>query len=114
MTLALTETAIVTCDHVVGVSPQRASRRFVTIAGVPVLRVADPVGRPIGGCPNVGPTVKPCTSTLAMSAGASAFVSIDGAPVCLDTTEGLTDGTPPGMVKYTVRDPGQTLVTIGG
>lgn len=114
MSFPLTDMAVVTCDHVAGVSPQRASRRFVTIEGDPVLRAPDPVGRPIAGCPNVGPTLKPCTSTLAMQAGQSGFVSIDGRPVCLDTTKGLTDGTPPGMVKYQVRNAGQRLVKIDG
>jgi hypothetical protein len=43
--------------------------------------------------------------------GYSAFVTIDGKPVCLDSLQGLTDGTPPGTVKYKVNAPGQTLVT---
>jgi hypothetical protein len=38
-------------------------------------------------------------------------VRIDGCAVCLDTVTGLTDGTPPGIVTYKVRSPGQTLVT---
>ncbi|SPH24298.1 hypothetical protein DEA8626_03348 [Defluviimonas aquaemixtae] len=113
MKLLLTESAVVTCDHVVGVAPMKASRGFVTIEGSPVLRRPDPAGRPIAGCPNVGPTLKPCTSTLPMATGASDFVTIAGAPVCLEDTSGLTDGTPPGMVKYKVRDAGQALVRAG-
>lgn len=113
MSKPLTDKAVVTCDHVVGVSPQQASRKFVTIEGDPVLRFPDPVGRPIFGCPNVGPTLKPCTSLLPMQAGKSSFVTIAGAAVCIETTTGLTDGTPPGMVKYKVRAAGQSLVDIG-
>jgi hypothetical protein len=30
--------------------------------------------------------------------------------VCLDAVTGLTDGTPPGIVKYKVRNAGQRLV----
>jgi len=108
----LTENSIVTCDHMIGVSPMRASRGFVRIEGAKVLRAPDPVGRPIVGCPNIGPTLKPCTSTLPMTEGASGFVTIEGAPVCLETTTGLTDGTPPGLVKYQVRNSGQSFVDI--
>jgi hypothetical protein len=35
---------------------------------------------------------------------------IAGRRVCLETVTGLTDGTPPGTVKYLVRDPGQGFV----
>jgi hypothetical protein len=31
--------------------------------------------------------------------------------MCLDTVNGLTDGTPPGVVEYKVRHAGQELVT---
>ena len=37
-------------------------------------------------------------------------VFIDGRPVCLDTVTGMTDGTPPGVVKYIVVDPAQDFV----
>jgi hypothetical protein len=57
-------------------------------------------------------TIKPCTATLVAEAGYSSFVRISGRRVCLDSVTGLTDGTPPGVVKYLVRDPGQHLVTI--
>jgi hypothetical protein len=82
----------------------------VTVQGRPVLVRADPEGRPIAGCPNIGPTIKPCTTTLAVQKGYSDFIRIDGRPVCLDSVTGLTDGTPPGVVKYKVNVPGQTWV----
>ncbi len=45
-----------------------------------------------------------------MQQGYSEWLRIGGKRVCLDTVTGLTDGTPPGTVKYEVRDPGQRLV----
>jgi hypothetical protein len=42
--------------------------------------------------------------------GYSSFVRINGRAVCLDTVTGFTDGTPPGVVKYIVRHPGQKFV----
>jgi len=55
--------------------------------------------------------MKPCLTTLAVRDGYSNLVRIDQHRVCLDTVTGLTDGTPPGIVVYTVRDPGQPFVT---
>lgn len=107
----LTEDALLLCKHVLGKVGVTPSQRWVSVAGRKVLVQADPQGRPIAGCPNVGATIKPCTSTLAVERGYSAFIRIDGRPVCLDTVEGLTDGTPPGVVKYNVKHPGQTLVS---
>jgi hypothetical protein len=43
--------------------------------------------------------------------GYSTFIRISGSPVCLDTVWGLTDGTPPGIVKYQVASPGQQFVS---
>jgi hypothetical protein len=90
-----------------------ASQTWVTIAGRPVLVQADPEGRPIVGCPNIGPTIKPCTTTLKVQAGYSTWIRVDGKPVVLDIVTGLTDGTPPGVVKYRDTTPGQTLVSEG-
>jgi hypothetical protein len=44
--------------------------------------------------------------------GYSEFVRIDGRPVCLESVTGFTDGTPPGVVKYKVNAPGQSLVEV--
>ncbi|MET0772707.1 MAG: hypothetical protein ABWZ82_06465, partial [Candidatus Limnocylindrales bacterium] len=78
--------------------------------GRKVLVRADPEGRSISLCPNINITMKPCTQTLAVQVGYSTLVRVDGMPVCLDTVAGLTNGTPPGIVRYVVRDPGQRLV----
>jgi len=42
---------------------------------------------------------------LKVEVGYSDFISIDGKHVTLDSLSGLTDGTPPGIVKYKVNDP---------
>lgn len=106
----LTEDAKLVCKHQLGVVQNLPSQVLVTVGGRRVLVEPDPVGRPIGGCPNYGPTIKPCTSTLPVQAGYSSWIRIQGRAVCLDTVTGLTDGTPPGMVKYVVVAPGQALV----
>ena len=105
----LVESGTLRCGHD-GLVTNRASRPWVRVNGSPVLVDNDPAGRPISRCPNVGATMKPCTSTLQVQTGYSTFLRVDGQAICLDTVTGLTDGTPPGGVKYTVRDAGQTLV----
>lgn len=108
--LWLTDAADVRCTHALGRAPQAASQNWVRVDGAPVLVAPDPVGRPIGGCPNIGVGIKPCTSTLAMRAGASGFVRIGGRPAVRGDLRGYTDGTPPGAVDYRARDAGQSLV----
>ncbi len=108
---ALVLDGVLRCGHD-GVVASVASQSWVQIAGSPVLVDADPVGRSISLCPNVGVSIKPCTVTLAVRTGYSTFVRIDHHAVCLDTVVGFTDGTPPGTVDYTVRDPGQHLVEV--
>src|SRR5690348_14135847 len=105
----LTLNSVVVCDHSGRVTNQ-AGQSWVTIAGVPVLVEADPVGRGIVACPNYGPMVKPCGKTLEVAVGYSALIRVDGHRTVLDNLSGLTDGTPPGSIHYTVRDPNQTLV----
>lgn len=106
----LTEDAVLVCAHETGIVGIAATQNLVTIEGRRVLVATNPEGRPIVGCPNVGPTIKPCTSTLKVQQGYSPFIRVNGRSVCLDTVTGLTDGTPPGTVKYKVRSPGQQLV----
>lgn len=111
MTKLLNGRAILVCAHESGIVGIVAGQSLVRLDGARALVRADPEGRPIVGCPNVGPTIKPCTSTLPVQAGYSDFVRIEGRAACLDPVTGLTDGTPPGTVKYKVRSPGQTLVS---
>ena len=112
--LLLTEDAVLVCKHEMGVVRIVGTQNLVTIGGRQVLVEQDPEGRPIAGCPNIGATIKPCLLTLRAQAGYSGWVRIDGKGVCLDTVSGLTDGTPPGVVKYEVRSAGQSFVTEVG
>lgn len=107
----LTEDAHLVCKHELGRVEIRATQDLVTIHRRQVLVERNPERRPIARCPNVGPTIKPCQLTLNVETGYSDFVRIDGRRACLDTLTGLTDGTPPGTVKYKVRTPGQQLVS---
>ena len=106
----LTEDAVLVCAHELGIVGIRATQDLVTIEGRRVLVAVDPESRPIVGCPNVGPTIKPCTTTLPVKQGYSDLIRIDGRKLCLDPVTGLTDGTPPGTVEYHVRSAGQALV----
>lgn len=106
----LTEQAVLVCDHENGIVSVAASQDWVTIEGLAVLVDDDPENRPIAGCPNTAAMIKPCTSTLKVKQGYSDFVQIGGKAVCLDTVTGLTDGTPPGVVDYKVKSPGQDWV----
>jgi hypothetical protein len=110
----LTEDALVICDHVLGTVQIAPTQDLVTVKRRRVLVATDPEGRPIKGCPNIGAAIKPCALTLKVRIGYSDLVRIDGRAVCLDVLTGLTDGTPPGTVDYTVRDPGQGFVMEGG
>jgi hypothetical protein len=105
----VTAKAVVKCAHD-GTVQNIPSQRWVTVQGVPVLVEDDPEGRVISACPNYGPVIKPCVTTLKVATGYSTRVRIDDAPVVLSTLDGLTDGTPPGTVHYTCRDPAQKLV----
>lgn len=102
--------AVLTCDHVSGLVNLAPTQEWVRVNGIPLLVRDNPERRSITGCPNYGATIKPCVTTLAVQQGYSGLVKIGGREVCLDTVTGLTDGTPPGIVKYTVRTPAQDLV----
>lgn len=106
----LTEEAVLVCDHENGIVAIVASQNWVTVDGRAVLVDNDPEKRPISGCPHTGAMIKPCTATLQVKQGYSDFVRIDGKAVCLDSVTGLTDGTPPGVVDYKVRSPGQEWI----
>ena len=108
----LTLEAKLVCKHVTGVIQfPRHHQSLVRISGQPVLVENDPQAQPIVGCANIGLTIKPCTLTVNVEKGYSEFIRIQGRKVCLDTVTGLTDGTPPGSVKYTVSNPGQNYVS---
>jgi hypothetical protein len=105
----LTEDAVFRCGHDarVNVVP---TQTLVRIVGRRALVENDPEARPISMCPNIGGTMKPCTLSRKVDKGYSTWVRIDGHFVCLETVDGLTDGTLPDSVHYTVREPGQDWV----
>jgi hypothetical protein len=102
---------LLVCRHQLGKVTNLPSQDLVTIDARRVLIEADPQGRPISGCPNYGPSIKPCTTTLRVEAGYSEWIRIDNRSLCLDSVTGFTDGTPPGIVRYIVDAPGQQWVT---
>ena len=106
----LTEDAVLVCAHEVGLVGIKTSQNFVTVNRRRVLIDDNPETCPIVGCPNTGPSIKPCTQTLKVREGYSKFIRIEGQRICLETVVGLTDGTPPGTVIYKVRNPGQNFV----
>jgi len=108
----LTQDALLLCKHGLGVVGIAPSQIWVTVEKRAVLVRPDPEQKGIVGCPNIGPTIAPCTSTFAVETGYSTFVQIDGRPVCLDSVTGLTNGTPPGTVKYDVKNAGQLFFQV--
>lgn len=109
----LTEDAVLCCAHELGLVGISTTQSLVSIEDRKVLVAIDPEAKPIVGCPNVGPGIKACLITLKVQTGYSDLVRIDGQRICLETVTGLTDGTPPGTVKYKVRTPGQDWVGEG-
>lgn len=108
----VTEAGVLWCDHHTGRVENKPGQDLVRIAGNRVLVETDPEGRAIKGCDNLNPAtgMKPCQNTLKVESGYSTWVRVDGHRVCLDSVTGYTDGTPPGLVHYTVHEPGQQLV----
>jgi hypothetical protein len=106
----VTEKAMLNCAHVPGLVSLEPSQQLVRIDGQHILVQSDPEGRPIHGCPNIALGIVPCRNTVDVKSGYSTLIRIDGHAVCLASLKGLTDGTPPRTVLYTVRDPAQQLV----
>lgn len=98
------------CGHGGRVTPQ-AQQRWVSVMQVPVLVMADPVGRPISDCPNIATNLVPCTVCGAVVSGPSPLVRVDGRPVVLDSLVGVTNSVAPST--YFSVDAGQSLVTEG-
>ncbi|THF86047.1 hypothetical protein E7T09_12435 [Deinococcus sp. KSM4-11] len=106
----LTDKAQLVCAHEIGRVGLQASQSLVFVEGQALLVDDDPEGRPIRFCPNYGVGIKPCQRTLKVKQGYSTLLRIGGQRVALDSVRGLTDGTPPGVVEYLVRQPGQELL----
>lgn len=107
----LTVQAKIVCKHKTGVVVDMITmQQLVYIENQPVLVDNDPQDKSILGCANASLTIKPCTRTLPVMQGYSQLIYINGRRVCLDTVTGLTDGTPPGAVRYVVAHPAQDFV----
>ena len=111
--LLVTERARIVCKHELGRAQLAPSQSLVWVQDQRLLVDNDPEGRPVRYCPNYGVGIKPCLHTLAVQSGYSELLFISGRRVCLERLTGLTDGTPPGVVAYEVRDPGQDLARSG-
>lgn len=105
----LTHAARLTCDHKTGIVIT-IPLSFVTISGSAVQIKGDPSLKPIVGCTNIGSTIKPCLFTVNEEAGHSAFITVGGKPVCLQSLRGKTEGTPPATVNYKVLTIAQSFV----
>lgn len=108
----ITEDAVIVCKHETGRVTNAPSQDWVTIAKRRILVEIDPEGRTIKGCP-IQPPMRPCITTLKVIesfGGYSNLIRIGGKRLCLDTVTGLTDGTPPGLVRYKVNNAGQPFV----
>jgi hypothetical protein len=108
MPLILTTNAVLTCNHGghVNVIP---GQQQVSIGGGFVLRLVDLMGATIGGCPQVGPGLKPCTTVAeVLPVSVAPAVLAAGQPVLLQTLMAQTDGNPPGVVM--AMAPGQAKV----
>lgn len=108
--LLVTADARVVCRHELGKVSLVHSQDWVRAQGVPLLIEPDPGGRSISGCPNFSIGIRPCLHTLSVRVGYSSFVAINGKRVVLASLAGFTDGTPPGVIDYIVRDPAQAFV----
>lgn len=98
----LTEDAKLICPHTPGRVKLHAGQSLVRVDGSRLLVKADPVGCNIQGCPNsVG--MSPCLNTLSVVKAYSGLIYIDGRPVCLDTLEGFSNGTPPGNLFWVAK-----------
>jgi hypothetical protein len=110
----LTAKAVTRCGHG-GSVEQRPTQALVYVDGIQLLIDDDPEGREIQHCNNTNVFAgnRPCKHTLKVRTGYSTFVFIAGRRVVLSSLDGLTDGTPPGIVHYTMRRPGQEWIESG-
>ena len=104
--------ARLSCQHKTGKVEMIVSQHLVFIQGNEVHVQPDPEQRGITRCGNTGPTIKPCSASLAVRSGYVSWLQIAGRAACSDRIVGRTDGTPPMTVDYEVDYPGQDLVAV--
>ena len=73
----ITTRAVLRCGHD-GRVENVPSQHWVKVGGDPVLVDNDPEGKTIRTCPNIGPTMKPCTRSLTVTEGYSGWLRIGG------------------------------------
>jgi hypothetical protein len=108
MPFVLTTASVVQCSHHALVTLE-SSQSKLKAGGSPVLVATDLVGAKVVACPNIGTNLKPCTSTLSVASGTSTKLSVDNQPVLLQTAQGPTDSTPPGV--WTVTSAAQSALS---
>lgn len=112
MPLAVTEACDMRCSHKLGRARPVAKAPFLRIKGKPVLAIGDLSGLTVRRCPNIGPSVSPCRTSLPAIAGASDFVFVNGRRLALAPATGSTDAIPPVVSTWRLRRPGQELVHV--
>lgn len=104
----LTTQSTVACGH--GGTAAVVSSAKLAVNGMPVLLEAGVAGATIGACGTTpaadasGPTAAPCSAVSTVDSGRAAKLTVDGAPVLLDSLTGSTNGM---VAKLTP----QTLLT---
>jgi hypothetical protein len=114
MDYVLTEASSVSCDHPPaggGAATLTAMQAVLKIAGDAVL-ISTLMGSPINAvnCAQQPspPSIKPCSSVVTQTVGASAVLKVNGSPVLLKSSTGTTDGTP--LNTWSAKDTGQTVL----
>lgn len=114
MTAILTTGSSLTCAHGGRISLSSHQSKL-SVAGHPVLVQTDLVGASISGCPTPvasSPTTKPCLTVVAVLAGPTPKLTVDGTPVLLANARGLTDGVDPAPGTWSVQSAAQTKATV--
>jgi hypothetical protein len=98
MAKVLTLASSVLCGHAVG-KVTTVSANKLRVNGSPVLSKEGIAGKSVAGCKTPlasdasgSPTAQPCTSVVAVAAGGSMKLKVNGNPVMLETLEGSTNG----------------------
>lgn len=114
MPQVLTEDSRLYCAHG-GRVLLAPSQDLVRIAGRLALVEPDLLHRPIRACPNATPTTPPCARTVSVDPAPShsAFVRIEGRPLCKDSAIGCTDWGKLGVVAFRVGAARQDWIGIG-
>ena len=94
--MILSRQSTIECDH---------GGKLVLPEGDAPLSANDVLQASIAACPNEGPTVRPCQEIASITGGKAQLLADDGSPCLLDSLSGLTDGFPPGSVRFRVTRP---------